>query len=148
GGPIPDPVQGLCKMLASLSDDRGRVAVPGLLDQVVPPTPEERADFRALGMTEEVFREQAGVREGVRLHGAPEDYLEKIWREPSFSINAVEAGLRKSAGNVLLDSAWARIGLRLAPGMDPDVCTRIIREHLTAVCPWGLKLEIVPEQGA
>lgn len=148
GGPLPDPVAGLCKMLATLTDDEGRVAVAGLREQVVPPTAEERADYRALGMSEEVFREQAGVLDGVRLHGAPEDYLEKVWREPSFSINAVEAGLRKSAGNVLLDSAWARIGLRLAPGMDPDVCTRLVVEHLKAVCPWGLRLDVVPEQGA
>lgn len=148
GGPLPDPVAGLCKMLATLTDDEGRVAVAGLREQVVPPTAKERADYRALGMSEEVFREQAGVLDGVRLHGAPEDYLEKVWREPSFSINAVEAGLRKSAGNVLLDSAWARIGLRLAPGMDPDVCTRLVVEHLKAVCPWGLRLEVVPEQGA
>lgn len=148
GGPIPDPVQGLCKMLATLSDAQGRVAVAGLREQVAPPTGEERADFRALGMTEEVFREQAGVLDGVTLHGAPEDYLEKVWREPSFSVNAVEAGLRKSAGNVLLESAWARIGLRLAPGMDPDVCTQRVIDHLKAVCPWGLQLDIVPEQGA
>jgi acetylornithine deacetylase/succinyl-diaminopimelate desuccinylase-like protein len=148
GGPIPDPVAGLCKMLATLTDADGRVAVPGLLEQVVPPTAEERADFEALGMTEEIFREQAGILEGVSLFGNASELLAKTWREPSFSINAVEAGLRKSAGNVLLDSAWARIGLRLAPGMDPESCTRIVLEHLRKVCPWGLRLEAVPEQGA
>ncbi len=148
GGPIPDPVAGICKMLATLTDERGRVAVPGLLEQVVPPTPEESADFRALGMTEEIFREQAGILEGVSLFGSASELLSMTWREPAFSINAVEAGLRKSAGNVLLDSAWARIGLRLAPGMDPDRCTAIVLEHLQATCPWGLRLEAVPEQGA
>jgi acetylornithine deacetylase/succinyl-diaminopimelate desuccinylase-like protein len=153
GGPIPDPVQGLCKMLATLSDAEGRVAVAGLREQVIPPTAEELADFDALGMTEKIFREQAGILEGVALHGdassrSSRDLLSKIWREPSFSVNAVEAGLRKSAGNVLLDSAWARIGLRLAPGMDPVECTRLVVEHLRAQCPWGLRLEVIPEQGA
>lgn len=148
GGPIPDPVAGLCKMLATLTGDDGRVAVPGLLEQVIPPTAEENADFQALGMTAEIFREQAGILEGVSLFGNASELLAKTWREPAFSINAVEAGLRKSAGNVLLDSAWARIGLRLAPGMDPDACTRIVLDHLRKLCPWGLRLEAVPEQGA
>jgi acetylornithine deacetylase/succinyl-diaminopimelate desuccinylase-like protein len=148
GGPIPDPVAGLCKMLATLTGEDGRVAVPGLLEQVVPPTAEENADFRALGMTEKIFREQAGILEGVSLFGTAGELLAKTWREPSFSINAVEAGLRQSAGNVLLDSAWARIGLRLAPGMDPETCTRLVLDHLKRACPWGLRLEAVPEQGA
>lgn len=148
GGPVPDPAAGLCKMLATLTDENGRVAVPGLLDQVIPPTPDELADFRALRMTEETFRKQAGVLPGVSLFGDREELLVRLWREPAFSINAVEAGLRKSAGNVLLDSAWARVGLRLAPGMDPDACTRLLEAHLRATCPWGLRLDIVPGQGS
>ncbi len=148
GGPIPDPVQGLCKMLATLTGDDGRVAVAGLREQVIPPAPGELADFEALGMTEAIFREQAGVLDGVRLHAKAPELLARVWREPSFSVNAVEAGLRKSAGNVLLDSAWARVGLRLAPGMDPERSARLVEEHLRAHCPWGLRLEIVPEQGS
>ncbi|HEX2613722.1 MAG TPA: M20/M25/M40 family metallo-hydrolase [Fibrobacteria bacterium] len=148
GGPIPDPVQGLCKMLATLSDADGKVAVAGLREQVIPPSDAEAADFHALGMTEKTFREQAGILEGVALHGDASNLLAATWREPSFSVNAVEAGLRKSAGNVLLDSAWARVGLRLAPGMDPVESTRLVVEHLHAHCPWGLRLEVVPEQGA
>src|SRR5690606_7911040 len=98
GGPIPDPVQGLCKMLATLTGEDGRVAVAGLREQVVPPTPGELADFEAHGMTEETFREQAGILAGVTLHGKAPELLARVWRGPSFSVNAVEAGLRKSAG--------------------------------------------------
>jgi acetylornithine deacetylase/succinyl-diaminopimelate desuccinylase-like protein len=148
GGPLPDPVAGLCKMLATLTDERGRVAVPGLLEQVVPPTEAELADFRALGMNETIFREQSGVLPGVELFAADESLLTRLWREPSFSINALEAGRRASAGNVLLDSAWARVGLRLVPDMDPELCTRLIVEHLKKVCPWGLQVDVVPDQGA
>jgi acetylornithine deacetylase/succinyl-diaminopimelate desuccinylase-like protein len=148
GGPLPDPVAALCKMLATLTDANGRVAVPGLLEQVVPPSEAELADFRALGMTGEIFREQSGVLPGVELFAADEALLTQLWREPSFSINALEAGRRASAGNVLLDSAWARVGLRLVPDMDPVLCTRLVAEHLRKTCPWGLQVDIVPDQGA
>src|SRR5690606_8931961 len=120
----------------------------GLREQVIPPAPGELADFEALGMTEAIFREQPGVLDGVRLHAKAPELLARVWREPSFSVNAVEAGLRQSAGNVLLDSAWARVGLRRAPGMDPERSARLVEEHLRAHCPWGLRLEIVPEQGS
>ncbi len=148
GGPIPDPVAGLCKIIATLTDEQGRVAVPGLLDNVIPPTADELADFRALGMTEKIFREQAGVLDGVKLFAQNEDLLVKLWREPSFSINAMRAGGSGAVGNVLMDSAWARIGLRLAPSMDPEQCTFLLTEHIRHACPWGLHVEVKPEQGA
>ncbi len=148
GGPIPDPVAGLCKILAALTDERGRVAVPGLRDDAVPPTEEERADFRALKMTDEIFREQAGILEGVELFARNEGLLVKLWREPALSVNALRAGGSGAVGNVLMDSAWARIGLRLVPDMDPEKCTRLLAEHLRKACPWGLHIKVEPEQGA
>ncbi|HAO98818.1 MAG TPA: dipeptidase [Fibrobacteres bacterium] len=148
GGPIPDPVSGLCKMLASLTNEKGRVAVSGLMDAVVPPSKSELDDFRALGMSEKIFREQSGVLDGVRIFAENEELLVQLWRQPAISINAFRAGGSGAVGNVLMDSAWARIGLRLAPGMDPEVCTRMLTDHLQKTCPWGLKSEIVPEQGA
>jgi len=148
GGPIPDAVAALCKILATLTDEEGRVAVPGLRDMAIPPTADELADFRALKMTEEIFRQQAGILEGVNLFAKGEDFLVKLWREPALSINALRAGGSGAVGNVLMDSAWARIGLRLAPGMDPEICTRQLSQHLQRVCPWGLHLKIEPEQGA
>ncbi len=148
GGPIPDPVAGLCKIIATLTDEQGRVSVPGLLNNVIPPSGEELADFKALGMTEKLFRQQAGLLEGVDIFAKNEELLVKLWREPAISVNAFRAGGTGAVGNVLMDSAWARIGLRLAPGMDPEHCTRLLVEHLNKVCPWGLHIEVTPEQGA
>jgi len=99
-------------------------------------------------MSEKIFREQSGVLDGVRLFAENEELLVQLWRQPAISISAFRAGGSGAVGNVLMDSAWARIGLRLAPGMDPEVCTRMLTDHLQKTCPWGLKSEIVPEQGA
>lgn len=148
GGPIPDPVQGLAKVLAMLTDDQGRVAVPGLLDDVVPPSEAEMEDMRKLGLTDAVFREQAGIEPGVRLFAQGPGLLAKMWREPSITVNSIQAGGKKIAGNVIMDSAWARVGLRLVPDMAHSKAMRLLTEFIKANCPWGLKVEVVPEQGA
>ncbi len=148
GGPLPDPVAGLCRILATLTDTEGRVAVPGVGDGVVPPTAEELADFRALGMTDAIFREQTGLQEGVEMFAHDEQLLVRLWREPSLVVNAFQAGLRGAAGNVLMDSAWARLGLRLVPDMDPERCARLLAEHIRRVCPWGLRVDIHSDPGA
>src|SRR5690606_23891578 len=126
GGPIPDPVQGLAKILAKLSDENGRAAVPGLWDDVVPPSAAEMEDMGRLGLTDEVFREQAGIASGVRLFAEGPGLLAKMWREPSITVNSIQAGGKKIAGNVIMDSAWARVGLRLVPDMDHAKAMRLL----------------------
>ena len=148
GGPIPDPIQGLAKMLASLSDGAGRMAVPGLWEDVQVPSEAEMADYRKLGLTEAEFRKQAGVEPGVKLFAEDEGLLVKRWREPSITVNSIQAGGKRIAGNVIMDAAWARVGLRLVPNMDHAKATRVLKEFLEKNCPWGLKAEVVPEQGA
>ncbi|HLP43232.1 MAG TPA: M20/M25/M40 family metallo-hydrolase [Fibrobacteria bacterium] len=148
GGPIPDPIMALSKILAGLVDDKGKVAVPELWDDVVAPRPDEMEDLRKLGMEDNLFRKQAGIGPGVELFAEREGLLAKMWREPSLAVNSIQSGGKKVAGNVIMDSAWARIGLRLVPKMDPAKCARILSEWIKARCPWGLEVKVTPEQGA
>ena len=148
GGPIPDPIQALAKILSKLTDDSGKVAVPGLWEDVLPPSPQETEDMRKLGLTDDVFREQTGILPGVRLFASGPGLLAKMWREPSISVNSIQSGGKKIAGNVIMDSAWARVGLRLVPNMDHGKATRLLSDFIKAHCPWGLHVDVVPEQGA
>jgi acetylornithine deacetylase/succinyl-diaminopimelate desuccinylase-like protein len=148
GGPIPDPIQGLAKILAKLSDENGRVAVPGIWDDVKAPSEAEMADYRKLGLTDAEFRKQTGIEPGAKLFAKNEGLLAKMWREPSITVNSIQSGGKKIAGNVIMDSAWARVGLRLVPNMDHAKSMKLVTEFIKANCPWGLKVEVVPEQGA
>lgn len=148
GGPLPDPIQGLAKILAKLTDENGRVAVPGIWEDVLPPSAGEMEDMRKLGLTDEVFREQTGIVPGATLFASGPGLLAKMWREPSLAVNSIQSGGKKIAGNVIMDSAWARVGLRLVPNMDHAKATRLLTEFIKANCPWGLKVVVTPEQGA
>lgn len=148
GGPVPDPIMALSKILAKLVDDQGRLAVPGLWDDVIAPRPDEMEDLRNLGMEDATFRKQAGIGPRVDLFASREGLLAKMWREPSLAVNSIQSGGKKIAGNVIMDSAWARVGLRLVPDMDHAKATRILSDYIKAQCPWGLEIKVTPEQGA
>jgi acetylornithine deacetylase/succinyl-diaminopimelate desuccinylase-like protein len=147
-GPVPDVVQALCKTLASLTDASGRIAVPGLLESVIPPDAETLFSYASLGYKAESYRKEAGMVPTAQLMVPENKIPESLWRQPSITITTVEAGNRRTAGNVLLDSAWARVSIRLVPGMHWKTVVEQVSKHLRANCPWGVQLDIRPDEGA
>ncbi len=147
-GPIPDPAQALCRMIASLTDANGQIVIPHFMDGITEPTQEEEDAYASLGMTEEIFRKDSGMVSTLSLMVDKKDILKSLWRKPSIVVTAMEAGSRTQSGNVLQDSAYARIGIRLAPGMDADVAMLQLIEHLKKHCPLGMDLSLFSEDGA
>ena len=147
-GPIPDPGQVLCRMISSMTDDKGNILIPHFEDTLVPPTEAELASYKSLGMTEKIFRNDGGILDSVKLKVPEDEILLSLWRRPSVVVTAMEVGSRTNAGNVLQNSAYARIGIRLAPGMNADVATQQLVEFLQAQVPYGLQCSITTEDGA
>ena len=147
-GPIPDPGQALCKMISSLTDANGNILIPHFEDKLVKPTAEELESYRSLGMTEATFRNDGGVLDNVVLHVPESELLISLWRKPSLVVTAMEIGSRKNAGNVLQDSAYARIGIRLAPGMDAEECTDMLIDFLKECVPNSMEFQVEREDGA
>ena len=148
GGPLPDPVMGLCRMLASLTHPDGTIAIPGILEQVKPLTADEQRSIAALPGDAAYFREQAGLLPGVELMGGGRHPWETNWRQPSLSVNAIQASSRKDARNIVCESAWARVGIRIVPNLDPLDVQRRLMDALRAATPWGLELDLKAEQAA
>jgi acetylornithine deacetylase/succinyl-diaminopimelate desuccinylase-like protein len=142
GGPVPDPVMGLVRALASLTHADGSIAIPGILDQVKPLTADEKKSIAALPGDDAYFRQQAGMLEGVELLGGGRHPWETNWRQPSIAINAIQASSRKDARNIVCESAWARVGIRVVPNLDAkDVQAKLIAAIKKAI-PWGLQCEV------
>jgi acetylornithine deacetylase/succinyl-diaminopimelate desuccinylase-like protein len=141
GGPIPDPVLALAKMLAPLVDADGRIAIPGIYDKVRPLSDAERRSIELLPVSPEEFRRQAGLRPGVELLGKRHP-LETNWWQPSLTVNAIQASSRKDARNIVNDVAWARVGIRLVPDMNPADIARRLEEALRKSAPWGVEVKI------
>ena len=145
GGPLPDPVLALAKMLASLVDDEGVPAIPGILKKVRPLTPREQTALDGLPFDEATYRNQSKLLKGVRMIGGKGSVYEKMWRRPSLAVNAIEASSRKQAANIINDLAWTRVGMRIVPDMDPAETLELLTAHLRKQAPWGVEVKIEPE---
>jgi acetylornithine deacetylase/succinyl-diaminopimelate desuccinylase-like protein len=148
GGPVPDATMALCKMLASLTHADGTIAIPGVLEQVKPLTPGERASIQALPGTRDTFRAQSGLLPGAQVMGGDRHPWETNWRQPSLTINALQASSKKDARNIVCESAWARVGIRIVPYLDPTDVQQKLIAALKAAAPWGVTVEVHAEPGA
>lgn len=143
GGAVPDPVLALSKMLASLLDDRGAIAVPGLCDDVRPPSASERRRLAALHFDENAFRRATGVVGNATLPGDPaRSVLERIWMQPAITVVGFDSHPIAGSSNQVLAEAAARISIRLAPGQNPKRCQQCVSDHLRAQAPWGLTVDV------
>lgn len=148
GGPIPDPVMALAKMLASLTHADGTIAIPGIMDKVKPLTEAEKASIASLPGDKDTFRRQSGMLEGVQMMGADRHPWETNWRQPSLTVNAIQASSRKDARNIVCESAWARVGIRVVPNLDAKDVQQKLIAALKAATPWGLHCEVRPDSAA
>ncbi|WP_171410280.1 MULTISPECIES: M20/M25/M40 family metallo-hydrolase [Myxococcus] len=145
GGPVPDPVMALCRMLATLTHADGSIAIEGIRERVKPLTDAERQSIQSLPGDEAHFRAQSGLLPGAQVLGGGAHPWEMNWRQPSIAINAIQASSRKDARNIICDSAWARVGIRIVPDLEARDVEQRLKEHLRKVCPWGLEVHFDTE---
>lgn len=143
GGAVPDPAMALCKLLSSLTDANGRIAIPGIHDAVSAPSAAELADFARLPYDAARFAEQAGLLTS-RADPDPVAVHRRLWREPALVITSIQSGVRGQTGNVIMDAAWGRIGLRIVPDQDPREVQAALCAHLRRHAPTGMELSLTP----
>ena len=144
GGAVPDVVQVLCRMLSNLTRPDGTLAIPGILEGIAPATERELRDWKDLPYDRADFARVAGSDPSL----VPTDSVDlgrRLWRTPALTINGIQAGTKGKTGNVLMDSAWSRVGIRIVPGMDPRRTMDLLKEALQAGVPAGFELGMSEE---
>ncbi|MEV4641106.1 dipeptidase [Actinoplanes sp. NPDC049548] len=136
GGPVPDALLVLARLLGSLHDDDGEVAVEGLAGR----------EATTVEYPEDRFRREAGVLHGVRLTGRGR-LADRLWTKPAIAVLGIDAPATGAAPNALVSSATAKISVRLAPGDDPSSAYAAVRAHLEKHVPWGARLTVTLESG-
>ncbi|MEO6143147.1 MAG: dipeptidase [Dermatophilaceae bacterium] len=131
GGAVPDAMTALIRILATLHDPEGNVAVAGLKSSVA----------SDLGYSEARLREESGLLEGVEMIGSG-SILSRLWTKPSITTIGIDAPSVVTSSNTLASQSAAKISMRIAPDEDPQDAYRLLARHLRANAPWGVKVDI------
>lgn len=141
GGAVANPAQALAGILASLHDRRGRIAVPGLYDQVRRRTPEQRQRLNRLGVPEARILQDAGVPRGAGELGFTA--YERLTTRPALIIQRLAAGAPgRAPHSVIPASASAQLRFRLVPDQSAAEVERLVRDHLARLTPPGVRLHV------
>src|SRR3954468_21916820 len=133
GGAAPDALMALIRILDSLLDANGDVAIAGLV----------RFDWEGADIPEAEYRDAAGVLPGVGLMGTG-TLASRLWSRPSVTVIGLDSPPTEGASNSLIPTAKARVSLRIAPGTEPEEAQRLLMEHLRAAAPWNVEVVTAP----
>ena len=130
GGTYPDALMALSRLLATLHDDDGSVAVPGLVDEDLP---------NAIEYPVDLLDEEVRPVDGLEMIGKG-SIASRLWSRPAISVLAIDAPPVAEAINQLVPVARARVSMRIPPGQDGRDALEKLKAHLLANVPWGARL--------
>lgn len=141
GGVAPNPAQGMARLLASLHNPDGSIAVEGFRDGVHPPSDEERALATHGMVSEEQYAQEIGCPPAGGTQG-----LDPVTRgsfEPTIEINGIHSGYGgPGSKTVIPSSAVAKLSMRLVPAQRPADTLAAVQKHLADHCPRGITLTL------
>jgi acetylornithine deacetylase/succinyl-diaminopimelate desuccinylase-like protein len=146
GGAVVNPAMALARILATLHDADGHIAVPGFYDKVREWPAHVRAQMKTLPFTDETFRREVGAPAlgGEKGFGT----LERIWTRPTCEINGMLSGYTgEGAKTVLPAVAMAKVSCRLVPDQDPKEIEKLMRAHVERVAPKGVTVTVTALHG-
>ncbi len=130
GGAVPDAMLAMIRLLASLHDAEGNVAVAGL----------HEGKAANLDYTDHDLRRDSGLPAGVSQIGSG-SILDRIWNKPSITVIGIDGQTVALSSNTMLPSVKAKISMRIAPGQHPEDALALLRKHLEANVPFGAELK-------
>ena len=131
GGVVPDALMVLVRLLATLHDDDGNVAVAGL----------HEGTAAAVDRGADWLRAESGLLDGVSMIGSG-TVAQRLWAKPAITVIGITTTPVDKASNTLSPRARAKISLRVAPGGDSGAHLDALRRHLEQHTPWGAKVTV------
>lgn len=136
GGVVPDALMALSRLLATLHDEEGNVAIAGIVSEEVEDVPD---------VSEERARAETGAIDGLELIGRG-SIPSRLWSRPAVSVLAIDAPPTAEAINQLVPVARAKVSMRIPPGQNTDKALQALKDHLIANVPWGAELSFFHEE--
>jgi len=141
GGAVVNPANVLCKMIASLKDEKNRVTIPGFYDDVLELTEKERQDMARAPFNVNQYRKEVGVDEVEGEEGYTT--IERVGIRPSLDVNGIWGGyIEEGAKTILPSKACAKISMRLVPYQKSKKIDKLFKDHFKFIAPHGVKVKV------
>jgi acetylornithine deacetylase/succinyl-diaminopimelate desuccinylase-like protein len=140
GGATLDAVRELARLIASLHDASGRVAVPGFFAGVRPVSPAERAYLARVSPSDAEVAAAGGIDAPVREAHA--SMHERTTLEPSITVVGIAGGDPDHGKSAVPSSARAILDVRLVPDQNPHALAAALLAHVRRIAPRGVHVEL------
>ncbi len=146
GGAVANPINTLCKMIAKMTDEDGKITIPGFYDDVMEVSAEERAKLAEAPFSEEAYKKAIDVKELWGEKGYSTN--ERTGIRPSFDVCGIWGGYTgEGAKTVLPSKAYAKVSTRLVPNQDNEKIAQLFKQHFESIAPKSVNVEVEPLHG-
>ena len=141
GGAAPNPIFGLVELLSRAKDSNGHILIPGIYNEVVPPTGTEAQSWNRLPFSESEFKKEVG---STVLTGEPEhSVLSRIWARPTFEVHGIAGGFTGAGAKTVIPAkATAKVSMRLVPEQKPEKIVAILQQWVQDNTPKGIQTSV------
>jgi len=146
GGAVANPINILCKMIASCHDEKRRITIPGFYEDVVELSEEERKVFARGAYDIDEYKKQLGVDELMGEEG----YLphEHTGIRPTLDVNGIWGGYTGEGSKTVLPSkAYAKISMRLVPNQDHQKIAKCFENYFLKIAPKSVRVKVTTHHG-
>lgn len=146
GGGVANPVNVLCKMIASLQDENNHITIPGFYDNVMVLSDAERADLNKAPFNVDAYKKDLDINDIQGEKGYTT--LERTGIRPTLDVNGIWGGYTgEGAKTVLPSKAYAKISMRLVPNQTSEEISNKFAEHFKKIAPPSVKVKVSHHHG-
>jgi acetylornithine deacetylase/succinyl-diaminopimelate desuccinylase-like protein len=146
GGAVANPINILCKMIASLHDENNHITIPAFYDKVDNLSDAEKAALNNAPFDLQEYKDELGVADVWGEKGY--STLERTGTRPTLDVNGIWGGYTgEGAKTVLPSKAFAKISMRLVPHQNSDEIAAIFQQHFESIAPASVKVKVTPHHG-
>ena len=146
GGAVANPINILCKMIASLHDENNHITIPAFYDKVDNLSDAEKAALNNAPFDLQEYKDELGVADVWGEKGY--STLERTGTRPTLDVNGIWGGYTgEGAKTVIASKAYAKISMRLVPNQDWEEITALFKKHFESIAPKSVKVKVTPHHG-
>ncbi|MGB3342695.1 MAG: dipeptidase [Aequorivita sp.] len=146
GGAVANPINILCKMIASLHDKDNHITIPGFYDEVEKLSKKEREKMAEAPFNLKEYQSALNIDAVYGEKGYSTNERNSI--RPTLDVNGIWGGYTgEGAKTVIASKAFAKISMRLVPHQDWEKITELFKNHFENIAPEGVRVKVTPHHG-